>query len=362
MAIQSPTLTLLNEERRRFDETKAGVKGLVDGGIKKVPPMFVHPPESLCGIHAPPGLDIPTIDLAGVGDNDPVRRQKIVEKISDASSTWGIFRVINHGIPMSTVDEMLDGTRKFHELGVETKARYYTRDSVEGLAYCSNFHLYRLPEAEWRDTFSCDVAPDPPRAADLPAACGEIMMSYKDWVMGLGRRLFCLIAEGLGVEANRLLDMACDEGLAVIGHYYPACPEPDRTLGIRKHSDNNFLTILAQDGLGGLQVEYEERWVDVEPVRGSLVVNIGNILQIISNDKMKSVEHRVVSKNVGPRVSVACFFSTGRKHSTRVYGPIEELVSEENPARYPGITIHDYFKCYLENGSNGIATLRHLRL
>lgn len=63
-------------------------------------------------------------------------------------------------------------------------------------------------------------------------------------------------------------------------HYYPACPEPELTQGIVKHSDPYFLTILLQDGIGGLQVYYENQWVDVPPVHGSFIINAGDMLQV----------------------------------------------------------------------------------
>ncbi|KAK8548618.1 hypothetical protein V6N12_061528 [Hibiscus sabdariffa] len=63
--------------------------------------------------------------------------------------------------------------------------------------------------------------------------------------------------------------------------------------------------------IGGLQVLYEDQWIDVPPVPGALVVNIGDMLQLITNDKFKSVEHRVLANTEGPRVSVASFFTTG---------------------------------------------------
>ncbi|KAB1219182.1 hypothetical protein CJ030_MR3G008351 [Morella rubra] len=102
--------------------------------------------------------------------------------------------------------------------------------------------------------------------------------------------------------------MGCGDGLYVLGHCYPECPEPDLTLGLSRHTNSAFLTVVLQDQMGGLQVLHENRWVNVLPISGSLIINLGDVMQLISNDKFKSVFHRVIAQNVGPRISVACLF------------------------------------------------------
>ncbi|CAN1767543.1 1-aminocyclopropane-1-carboxylate oxidase homolog 1 [Linum perenne] len=237
----------------------------------------------------------------------------------EASATWGFFQVVNHGISATVLEDMLNGARSFFEQDYEEKKEFYSRD---------------------------------------------FMTDYSKEVMKLGELLLELLSEGLGLATSDYLkeEMECAKGLRTICHYYPPCPEPELTLGLNQHVDKDFITLLLQDQVGGLQVLHKHQWIDVPPLPGALVVNIGDLLQLISNDKYVSVEHRVLANNRVARVSVACFFSTFLAPNPKMYGPIKELLSEEDPPKYRETTIPEYVSYYNKKGLDGTSALLHFKL
>ena len=84
---------------------------------------------------------------------------------------WGFFQEINHGISNEVLNEMIGGIRRFHEKDTEVKKQFYSRGSKKRVRYISNVHLYEDEAANWRDTFSCHIGPNPPKPEEIPALC-----------------------------------------------------------------------------------------------------------------------------------------------------------------------------------------------
>ncbi|KAH9602329.1 hypothetical protein KSS87_010911 [Heliosperma pusillum] len=264
-------------ELKAFDERKTGVKGLLDEakGELQVPSIFVRPLEdrskdfSTCNEN----ISIPIIDLTHV-NKDGFSKAEIVKEMLSASETWGFFQVVNHGIPMEVLDNMIKGTRMFHEQDDEVKKQYYNRDNFKAVSYSTNYDLYKSKAANWRDTLSLSTLSlgsfDP---QDLPSICRHTLK--------LGDIILELLSIALGLEPNHLSNIRDSQAWTFVCHYYPACPEPELTLGASKHTDPSFITLLLQDHIGGLQVLHDNQWVNVKPRPGALIVNIGDLLQVL---------------------------------------------------------------------------------
>lgn len=164
------------EQLKAFDDTRAGVKGLVDAGITSLPKIFIRSPEELSKEvkhhhHHQSDLQVPVIDLSGIGSGDDDEHKKVIDELRQASQNWGFFQLLNHGIPASVLDGMLDGIRKFHELDGEVKKKYYSRERNKKVRYESNIDLYRSKAANWRDTMTINLLVRDQEPEELPTAC-----------------------------------------------------------------------------------------------------------------------------------------------------------------------------------------------
>jgi isopenicillin N synthase-like dioxygenase len=139
------------------------------------------------------------------------------------------------------------------------------------------------PLLPWRDTLVLRLVHGKSHLDHLPAACLDALLEYRRSLTALGKVITGLLSEALGVGSEQLDRAVQVEATLMQCHYYPPCPRPEQVVGSRVHTDGDFFTVVAQDGVGGLQVRlnsHGDAWVDVVPVAGALLINIGDVLKV----------------------------------------------------------------------------------
>lgn len=354
------------KEVKEFDESKIGVKGLSDSGITSIPKIFIHPPETLADLKSSSKSscsEIPLIDLSNL--NSPVHRSKIVDQIREAASTWGFFQVINHGIPLSVLDDTIAAIKAFHEQPPEVKAKHYLREEERGVMYSSNNDLYRTKAASWHDSLQVWTGPEPPKVEEIPEICRQEVVAWDMQATKVAETVEELLSEGLGLEANKFKELTFANSRALVGHCYPYCPQPDLTVGIKSHTDPGIVTVLLQNQIPGLQVKHgeAEEWVDVKPLPGGLIINIGDFLQIVSNGQYRSVQHRVVANSYKePRISIVIFFNLEKWKGSGYHGPLPELLSPERPAIYRDFTMQEFHENFYSKGLDSKSLIEKIKI
>lgn len=156
-------------ELQAFDDTKAGVKGLVEAGVTKIPRIFIHE-QYINEEKTTSDASVPVVDLACLEKD----RRGVVDQVRSACREWGFFKILNHGIPADLMNKVMEVVKEFFELDGEDKKQYYTRDIKRKVGFNSNFDLFRVPYANWRDTLYLVMAPNPPQPHELPQVCRYI--------------------------------------------------------------------------------------------------------------------------------------------------------------------------------------------
>ncbi|KAK1373117.1 1-aminocyclopropane-1-carboxylate oxidase-like [Heracleum sosnowskyi] len=353
------------KEVKAFEETKAGVKGLVDSGVTKVPRIFVHPQAklqkpSVSSVESSVEFRVPLIDLHGV---EGVQRKAIVEQIRQACEQWGFFQMVSHGMDVDVINATLEATRRLHEQPREDKVRLFSDDSSQKVRlYTVNGSVHESRPGPWRDALACACLDDTLDSEEVPQICRKEMEDYVQSIIKLRETLSELLSEALGLSSDYLSRIECMKSEFLTWLYYPACPEPDLAFGAPQHSDPTFLTILLQDTIGGLQFLHQDHWVDLPPIPGALIAHIGDLMQIISNDKFKSADHRVLAQGDQTRVSAACFLYPSAKNLLKPYGPIMELMSDNNQPMYKEVAPLEYALFHQSRAMDGTSTLSHYKL
>jgi naringenin 3-dioxygenase len=135
---------------------------------------------------------------------------------------------------------------------------------------------------DWRELVTYFSYPikqrDYSRWPDKPEGWKEVTEKYSENLMNLACKLLEVLSEAMGLEKEALTKACVDMDQKVVINYYPKCPEPDLTLGLKRHTDPGTITLLLQDQVGGLQATKDngKTWITVQPVEGAFVVNLGD--------------------------------------------------------------------------------------
>jgi isopenicillin N synthase-like dioxygenase len=279
---------------------------------------------------------LPVIDI------HDLRRSATHRAIDSACREWGFFQVVGHGIDERTLSALRREMRAFFALPLSVKHAimrtaenpwgFYDRELTKQARDWKQVYDYGPPDGR-------SIVPQLPR--DLPGFAPTIERFYAA-CDALAFELVEVISSNLGMPPGALDRCFRPHHTSFLRlNYYPRCPAPARPtdlsmareghLGVNHHTDAGALTLLLQDEQPGLEVFHENRWHLVEPRRDALVVNIGDIVQVWSNDRYAAALHRGLVSADAERFSAPFFFNPA--YSTQ-YAPLPSTVDARNPPRY----------------------------
>ncbi|GJM91955.1 hypothetical protein PR202_ga08378 [Eleusine coracana subsp. coracana] len=286
-------------------------------------------------------------------------------------------------------------TREFFMLPLEEKEKYpMAPGGIQGYGHA--FVFSEDQKLDWSNMLALGVEPAFIRQPKLwptnPASFKETLEKYSGEIRELCRRLLAHIAETLGLAPGTFNDMFGEAVQAVRMNFYPPCPRPELVLGLSAHSDGSAVTVLQQDmSCAGLQVVKDGTWVPVLPIPHALVINLGDTLeaisihsligfisnsvlhtavivilermyvyvQVLTNGRYKSVEHRAVTSDKKDRLSIVTFYAPAYDVEL---GPLPEFVTDDTPCRYRRFNHGEYSRHYVTSKLEGKKTLEFAKI
>jgi isopenicillin N synthase-like dioxygenase len=281
-------------------------------------------------------MDIPVIDIRALPDDAAA-----LALLDTACREWGFFQVTGHAFPSALLASLHAQMRAFFALPLPRK-RALERTDTNAWGYYDRELTKNV--RDWKEVFDAGPAgggntPQWPNALPQFRATFE---SYTGACASLSFRLLAAITANLGMPADHLFAAFEPHHTSFLRlNHYPPCDEPAPPdaptmpehghLGVHHHTDAGAITVLLQDDQAGLQVFRDDAWHTVMPRDDALVVNIGDVVQVWSNDHYKAALHRVVASGERSRYSAPYFFNPAYEAD---YAPLPSMCSRERPARY----------------------------
>jgi isopenicillin N synthase-like dioxygenase len=302
---------------------------------------------------------IPVIDITALRDGGS-GAAGVAGAIDRACRDAGFFCIKGHGVDGALGDRMLALAREFFALSEREKAAIAMEHG--GLAWRGWFPVggeltSGVPDRKEGLYFGQELGPDDARVRagvplhgsnlfpQRPAELREVVLDWLDAMTALGRTVMRGVALGLGLDAGWFEQHVTDEPTMLLRiFHYP--PGDDTGWGVGEHTDYGLLTILLQDDRGGLQVKAHEGWMDVPPQPGTLVCNIGDMLDRMTGGRYRSTAHRV--RNLSGRSRLSCPFFFDPSWDARVVPlPLAgERPEDDAESRWDSTSVHAWDGTY----------------
>jgi len=313
-------------------------------------------------------VSIPVIDASALVTDDAASRKKLVREFGEAYRTVGFGYIVDHGVDEGLISELFAASRRFHALPMAEKMAIELNAANRGFLPVNssmdvNTTLAEVMAPNQSESFiaMCEHSADSPEVIagdylagpnqwpDL-AGFADLVMEYHEAMCHLGRQMMGIAAEALGADPGPIVDQFASPIAAVrLLRYSPQPTDaPPGMFGSAPHCDFGCLTFLAQDDTGGLAVGTQSgEWIDVPPLDGAFVVNVGDLLRRWSNGELLSTPHRVINTSGRPRYSCPFFFDP---HDSTIIGPLVSCVGPDRPAMFEPLRVGDHLRSELEAG------------
>ncbi|KAK1304425.1 S-norcoclaurine synthase 1 [Acorus calamus] len=333
------------------------VQALASKPLQSIPDQYVRSEDD-----AEPTLpyvqkEIPTVDLSKLLDQRFSHEE--LKNLHSACEDWGFFYLINHGVSGEVIEKMKMDVKEFFRQPLEVKeAHAQLPGDIEG--YGQAFVVSDEQKLDWADMLFLKTRPVKSRNfrfwPSQPPFFRETLDQYTIEIQKVADKLISAMAKNLGVNVETLIEKVV--GQKVRMNYYPACLNSDKVLGLSPHSDNVTLTILLQiNEVQGLQIKKDGNWVPVAPLPDSFIINVGDVLEILSNGKYKSINHRGMVDPHKERLSMATFQSP---NYDACIGPLKEI-TRDGKEYYKTMEFKEMIKIYLSSkldGKNYMETMK----